>query len=124
MNMTNTHTNHTLEAHASLALRDAGGRTIRCVSGSVWLTMEGDLRDVVLAAGESFVVDRDGVTILAAQKRSVVEVSAANQPRTWWERVVDYLDKTYGPGAIRPSRKQYYYNERNRHAVHTDKNQR
>ena len=114
MNMPDMHTNHNLDAHASLALRDAGGRTIRCVSGSVWLTMEGDIRDVVLAAGESFVVDRDGVTILAAQQRSVVEISAANQPRTWWDRVVDYLDKTYGPGAIRPSRKWEYYNERAR----------
>jgi hypothetical protein len=114
MKMIKMHTNHELDAHASLALRDAGGRTIRCVSGSVWLTMEGDLRDIVLAAGESFIVDRNGITILAAQKRSVVEVSAANEPRTWWDRVVEYLDKTFGPAAIRPSRKWDYYNERAR----------
>jgi hypothetical protein len=91
MDMTSMHTNHQLDAHDGLLLRNAGGRTVTCVSGSVWLTMQGDIRDVVLASGDSFAVDRDGLTILAAQQPSLVRVSAENRPRTWWDRVVDYL---------------------------------
>jgi hypothetical protein len=70
--------------------------------------MEGDTRDVVLAPGTSFAVDRDGLTILAAQAPSVVNVSAQNQPRTWWDRCMEFIDQTWGPAAIRPARGRFY----------------
>ena len=114
MNMHKTHLKHQIGPRHGLALRDARGRTVTCLNGSVWLTMEGDTRDVILEPGATFAVDRDGLTILAAQQPSVVQVSAQNQPHSWWDRVVDYLDKTYGPAAIRPGRAWKYYNERNR----------
>ena len=114
MNMPGIHTKHQIGPRHGLALRDANGRTVTCLSGSVWLTMEGDYRDVVLSPGASFVVDRDGLTILAAQQPSAVKVSAQNQPQSWWDRMVDYLDKTYGPAAISASRAWKYYNERSR----------
>ncbi len=104
MNMTNLHTNYQMDPRDTLALHDAGGRTVTCVSGSIWLTMEGDTRDVVLEPGASFTVDRDGLTLLAAQEPSVVQLSAPNQPRTWWDRVVECIDQTWGPSAIRPPR--------------------
>lgn len=108
MNMTKLHTKHEMARFDGLALRDAGGRTVTCVSGSVWLTMEGDARDVILAPGESFEVDHDGLTILAAQQPSVVQVSAPNESPGWWSRLVEFLDRNYGPGAIRASRKWVY----------------
>ena len=74
----------------------------------MWLTMEGDRRDVVLNPGASFVVDRDGLTLLAAQQPSTVQVSAQNQTKNWWDRFVDLIDRTYGPGAIKPARKWMY----------------
>jgi hypothetical protein len=108
MNMHKTHTRHQIGPRHGLALRDARGRSVQCVSGSVWLTMEGDHRDVVLSPGASFVVDRDGLTLLAAQQPSAVQVSAQNQTKSWWDRVVDFIDQTYGPGALRPPRKWMY----------------
>jgi uncharacterized protein (AIM24 family) len=108
MDMHETHTKHQIGPRRGLALRDARGRTVKCVSGSVWLTMEGDRRDVVLNPGASFVVDRDGLTLLAAQQPSAVQVSVQNRTNHWWDRVVDFLDRTYGPGAIRPSRRWMY----------------
>ena len=108
MNMNKEHAMYQLERYGGLALSDIRGRVVTCVSGSVWMTMEGDLRDVVLAPGNSFVVDRDGMTLHAAQAPSVVEVVAQNEPRTWRDRIAEYLDKTWGPGAIRPSRTRYY----------------
>ncbi len=40
------------------------GVTIKCLEGSVWVTQDGDLRDVVLDAGQAFVVDRNQRTLL------------------------------------------------------------
>lgn len=122
MNMTKLHTKHHLKRFEGLALRDAGGNTVTCERGSVWLTMEGDARDVILEPGTSFVIGHDGLTILAAQEPSVVQVSAPDQSPSWWDRIVEYLDKTYGPAAIRPSRKWEYYNQRSDHAVHSSQN--
>jgi pseudouridine-5'-phosphate glycosidase len=108
MNITAQHTKHELAARARLALRDIGGATITCLSGSIWLTMEGDSRDVMLAPGTSFKVERDGLTLLAAHEASVVQVQAKAAARNWWNRWVDFIDRTYGPAAIRPSRKWVY----------------
>ena len=108
MSMHRMHTKHQIGPRHGLALRDARGCTVTCLSGGIWLTMEGDHRDVVLEPGASFVVDRDGLTLLAAQQPSAVQVSAENQTKSWWERVVDFIDHTYGPGAIRPARKWMY----------------
>ena len=42
------------------------GRRVECVSGAIWITQDGDLRDIVLAAGESFDFDRRGEALLSA----------------------------------------------------------
>jgi hypothetical protein len=108
MKMRKLHTNHRIEAREALALRDGRGSTITCISGTIWLTMEGDTRDVVLKAGESFVVDRRGLAILAAHESSVVDVCAPHRARRWWSNVVDFLDQAYGPSAIRASWNRVY----------------
>ena len=108
MNMTKLHTKHEIDARGRLALRDAGGSTVTCVSGNVWLTMEGDTRDVVLAPGASFTIERAGLTLLAAQQASVVQVSVNAPARGWWNHLIDIVARTYGPAAIRPSRKWVY----------------
>ena len=108
MKMTRVHTKHRLEARAALALRNGRGSTVTCISGTVWLTMEGDTRDVVLQPGASFVVDRRGLTILAAHDASMVDVCTANRASGWWARVVDFLDRAYGPAAIRADRNWVY----------------
>ncbi|MDB5841031.1 MAG: hypothetical protein JWQ23_2983 [Herminiimonas sp.] len=46
-------------------LRHAQGMTIKSVTGSLWITQNGDPRDIVLETGESFVVDRSGVVLLS-----------------------------------------------------------
>jgi hypothetical protein len=35
------------------------GRIVRCISGSLWLSFDGDPRDVVLAAGQAHRCDRN-----------------------------------------------------------------
>lgn len=42
------------------------GRRVECLSGAIWITQDGDLRDVVLSAGEAFDFDRRGAALLSA----------------------------------------------------------
>jgi len=43
-----------------------GGRRVECLSGSLWITQDGDRRDIVLTAGEAFDFDRRGDALLSA----------------------------------------------------------
>jgi hypothetical protein len=47
-----------------LPVRDAAGRCISVVHGSVWITQEGDTCDHVVRAGEHFHFDRDGLALV------------------------------------------------------------
>ena len=44
----------------------AGGRRVECLSGSIWITEDGDPRDNVLAPGEAYVLERRGDALLSA----------------------------------------------------------
>jgi hypothetical protein len=46
-------------------MQDAAGWTVKALAGSVWITQEGDNRDIALNAGESFTVERDGSTLVS-----------------------------------------------------------
>ena len=50
----------------ALHLQHALGQRIEALGGRVWITMDGDLRDVVLDAGEGFTVDRSTDVLLSA----------------------------------------------------------
>jgi Protein of unknown function (DUF2917) len=57
---------------------DGRGASVRCIFGSVWLTQDGDPRDIVLGAGESFTLDRDGLAIVYATADASLAFSAAH----------------------------------------------
>jgi hypothetical protein len=42
------------------------GRRIECLSGAIWITQDGDLRDIVLGTGEAFDFDRAGDALVSA----------------------------------------------------------
>ena len=42
------------------------GRRVEVLSGSIWITQDGDLRDIVLQDGEAFDFDRPGDALLSA----------------------------------------------------------
>lgn len=50
-----------------LRLDGARGTTVRVTRGTLWLTLENDPRDIVLSKGESFTIDRGGLTLIEAQ---------------------------------------------------------
>jgi hypothetical protein len=69
-----------LPMHAVHRLHDARGLLVSCLSGTLWLTQEGDVRDIVLEAGDDALIDRDGLTLLAALSDARFVLTAPPQP--------------------------------------------
>ena len=55
-----------LASQSLLKLHDARGRKLLVIDGMVWVTQDGDPRDVFIGAGESFEFDRAGLTLVQA----------------------------------------------------------
>jgi len=47
-------------------LRHAEGRRIEALSGSLWVTIDNDLRDIMVSPGRGFSIDRDDDTLVSA----------------------------------------------------------
>ena len=54
------------------ALASAQGVVVDCLKGSVWITIDGDTRDVILGAGQSLTLDRKERTLIMALEPSDV----------------------------------------------------
>ena len=55
-----------LDARAAVGRAARRGDRIECLSGTLWITQDGDPRDTVLGTGESFTADRDGRLLASA----------------------------------------------------------
>jgi hypothetical protein len=55
-----------LKKHQHLHLHRACGWTVRALSGTIWITQDGDIRDIVLEDGQSFILDRNRTAVLSA----------------------------------------------------------
>ena len=55
-------------------MRDARGACIHVHFGDLWITQEGDLKDHIVKAGESFAISNSGTTFLAAMNDAGVSV--------------------------------------------------
>lgn len=50
----------------ALSLWDAQGSELTACRGSIWITQTGDRRDIVLAPGESILIERPGHVVVSA----------------------------------------------------------
>ena len=64
-----------LASREAITLPDIRGATLRVKSGTLWLTQEHDRGDVVLRAGDNFVVESDGKTVVEAQDDATFAVT-------------------------------------------------
>jgi hypothetical protein len=60
-----------------VCIRNGDGVTVAVERGTAWLTQDGDHRDVVLEAGGSFRLDREGVAVVAALAAAELTVTGA-----------------------------------------------
>jgi hypothetical protein len=71
-----------LERRELLVIDDARGHRITCESGELWLTQDGDRRDIILPTGQSWLVDRPGPLVLSAlaPSRATLAQTRPGQP--------------------------------------------
>jgi Protein of unknown function (DUF2917) len=68
----------------ALSLSDAAGAQITSLKGRVWLTMEGDLRDIDLQKGTAHTIERNGLTLVNAIEPSLVHVRFPEKRTSRW----------------------------------------
>ena len=71
-----------LAARESVSLPNMRGTTLRMTRGSVWITQENDTQDIVLRAGDTWVVEKNGLTILEAQENTTF-CALGQRPDAW-----------------------------------------
>lgn len=59
-----------------VGIRDGHGALVFVESGTVWITQENDVRDVLVPAGGSFRLDRDGLALVQAHRSATITVTA------------------------------------------------
>ena len=59
-----------------IQLRNGKGVSVQTRSGTLWITQSNDTRDIVVKAGESFVLDRPGLALVTAMTDATVTLCA------------------------------------------------
>lgn len=59
-------TRYELAKRELLALDQAAGNHLRCVSGEIWITREGSPQDIILQPGESWLVESNTTVVASA----------------------------------------------------------
>ena len=82
-----------LDRWQTLELIDAAGAVASVKTGCLWITMENDRRDIVLGTGESWTIDRNGRTLVHAEKPSTVRLTEAlARKRSLKEHIASAID--------------------------------
>ena len=55
-----------LKAREILPIEDGAGLEVKCLRGTLWITQSGDREDRILDSGESFMLDRPGLSLVNA----------------------------------------------------------
>ena len=63
-----------------LDIDNGEGFTVECLEGALWITQSNDPRDIVLKAGQSFVLDKPGLALVCAAAGPAM-VAVAVSPR-------------------------------------------
>ena len=55
-----------LTAREILPIENGAGLEVKCLRGTLWITQSGDREDIIIDSGESFVLDRPGLSLVNA----------------------------------------------------------
>jgi hypothetical protein len=81
----------------TLVLDNAKGVVVEVERGCVWITLEGDPRDIVLVSGTSFTIDRGGRTVAVAEADSQVRIHRKLGALT---RLADAITRRLSPAYV------------------------
>jgi hypothetical protein len=68
-----------------IAIRDAQGARVRCVSGALWITEDACTADTILLPGDSITLHRPGLTLIMALEGASLRLSESHADL--WSRV-------------------------------------
>jgi Protein of unknown function (DUF2917) len=74
-----------LRAREVLDIRGGRGLVVRCLAGALWITQDGDTDDIVINAGQCFVLDQPGLALVSSPVGSatvVIEQPSRGAPCT------------------------------------------
>ena len=74
MIFTSPNTSLQLKASQTLGVREAQGARVVCDQGILWLTQEGDSRDIFLRAGEEWVIELNGLVLIQALDEAAIKI--------------------------------------------------
>lgn len=66
-----------LDKGSIVAVERALGRSVECLRGCLWITHDGDARDIVLNHGDRYIADRDARMLIQALEPSTSRFSAS-----------------------------------------------
>ncbi len=84
-----------LEPDQLVAVRDAKGVRVACLSGALWITQEGSTADVILEAGQCSVIHNSGLTLVMALKPSTLRVTEP-RVRGMWNALLGWFRPVVG----------------------------
>lgn len=85
-----------------LAVSEAAGDVIACASGELWLTQDGDRRDVVLPAGGQWRIEGAGEVVISALQPATFSITRQSAAVSR-DRPVFELGRRFPPLALFPS---------------------
>jgi hypothetical protein len=105
MNLALANAGIVLKPEQFLRIQESQNSRILCETGSVWITQDGDPRDVVLGAGEQFMVDRPGQVVVFSLSGATLELRScihalADVKSGWRDRLTLLLNRALGTSRV------------------------
>lgn len=86
-----TTTLHRLRRHQALSLRRPKGLCVRAERGSLWVTVDGDLADIELSAGDSRIFEGPATVVVSTLRGDAVASITATLAPAWTQQLRGWL---------------------------------
>lgn len=73
-----------------IRLNDAAGTRVRCLHGTIWITVASEPDDVFLKAGQSYLIPRNGLSLVERIGNSSVQLEKIG-PDGWFNGLIRRL---------------------------------
>ncbi len=71
-------------------LNDAAGTRVRCLRGTIWITVANEPDDVFLASGQSYLISRNGLSLVERIGNSSIQLERL-RPGGWFTGLIRRL---------------------------------